>query len=291
MENLKFVQRLVGDITEEDLKCVEYYGSENLCICIPTVGYCKYAIKPNHTHPSYSFTIFSSLEDDFFYGDKIEVKKNHYVGGAISPYIPHEEIMRDSFTRYIAIFIDKDYFEKEYSLYNKSYIEVFNKKFIQVNKNIMIYIQEFIRESKNDIPNKNGVLNSIAKILVNKLIREIVEIKEEDKHLSHRFEINKAVEYMHGNFGVKIIDKKLAAISNMAESYFIHIFKQELGMTPMEYLNKLRIEKAKKLLDGGDNNITEVAEMCGYCSASYFSNCFNKEVGMTPSNYRKRINK
>ena len=41
MENLKFVQRLVGDITEEDLKCVEYYGSENLCICIPTVGYCK----------------------------------------------------------------------------------------------------------------------------------------------------------------------------------------------------------------------------------------------------------
>lgn len=80
---------------------------------------------------------------------------------------------------------------------------------------------------------------------------------------------------MHQNFGKKISDRDLAVISNMGESYFIHIFKKEIGLTPMEYLNKLRIEKAKKLIEARENNITEIAGLCGYCSASYFSYCFN----------------
>ena len=75
----------------------------------------------------------------------------------------------------------------------------------------------------------------------------------------------------------------------MGESYFIHIFKKEIGLTPMEYLNKLRIEKAKKLIEARENNITEIAGLCGYCSASYFSYCFNKEIGISPSSYKKSL--
>lgn len=237
MESLEVIQGLVGNITNDDLKCVEYYGVKDLCICIPAVGYCKYAIKPNHVHPSYSFVIFFSSEDDFFYGDKITIEKNHYIGGAISSYIPHEEPIRDSFTRYIAIFIDKNFFEKEYSLYDKSYIEIFNKKLIQVDKSIMPFIEEFIRES--NIRGKEEVLNSLARILINKLIREIIEIKEEDRYISQRFEINRVIEYMHQNFGKKISDRDLAVISNMGESYFIHVFKKEIGISPSSYKRSL----------------------------------------------------
>lgn len=288
MEDL---QALVGNITKDDLRYFKYYSNKNLCISIPSEGCLRHAIKRNHTHPSYSFAIFNSIEDNFLCEDKINIKENHYAGVIISPYLPHEEFIEDRFIRYISIFIDRDYFEKEYSLYNKSYIEIFNKKVIHVNKDIMIYIKEFMKESKSNLSGRDNILDGLTKILVNRLIREIIGVKKVNKKVNQKIDIDKAIEYMHNNFGRKIVDKELALISNLGESYFINVFKKEMGMTPKEYLNKLRIEKAKKILDTEDATVKEIAEICGYSSASYFSNCFKKEMGVSPSDYKVKINK
>lgn len=285
MEDLKIIQSLVGNITKEDLKCVDYYGISGFGICIPAVGFCKYAIKLNHTHPAYSFVIFFSHEDVFFYGEDIKAKKNHYITGVISPNVPHEEPIKDSFTRYVAIFIDKDFFESKYASYC-DYIEIYNKKLIQIHKNIMMYIEEFIRESKSNFPNREEVLKSNSVIITNMLIREIRKMKIEESNISEKFEINKVIEYMNQNYGHRLSDKVLADISKMGESYFIHTFKKEIGITPMDYLSRVRIEKAKKLLEGNEHNITEIALICGYNSLSYFSYVFKKGEKMSPSQYR-----
>ena len=60
-QDMESIQSLVGqDITEDNLKYVDVYVSDKLGVFIPSIGFCEYAIKPNHTHPSYSFIILFS---------------------------------------------------------------------------------------------------------------------------------------------------------------------------------------------------------------------------------------
>lgn len=66
-------------------------------------------------------------------------------------------------------------------------------------------------------------------------------------------------------------------------------FKEEIGMTPHEYLISLRINRAKFLLmQDSFVSVANVAEQCGFNDSFYFSNCFKKNVGLSPLQYRKK---
>ncbi len=73
----------------------------------------------------------------------------------------------------------------------------------------------------------------------------------------------------------------------ISQNHFIHLFRQQYNMTPVEYLNTLRIEKAKELLVGNKENILSIALKCGFGSLSTFYETFKKQVGTTPNKYRK----
>ncbi|HSC36365.1 MAG TPA: helix-turn-helix transcriptional regulator, partial [Chitinophagaceae bacterium] len=66
-------------------------------------------------------------------------------------------------------------------------------------------------------------------------------------------------------------------------------FKQVTGITPIEYLQKTRIEAAKKLLEQTNQQMTEVMLNCGYNDAKAFRKIFRKTVGMTPTGYREKF--
>lgn len=65
------------------------------------------------------------------------------------------------------------------------------------------------------------------------------------------------------------------------------IFKDEYGMTPKAYADRLRLEKAKRFLAGTDTKIIDIAYSVGFGSLSAFYNFFKKEMKITPSEYRK----
>lgn len=67
-------------------------------------------------------------------------------------------------------------------------------------------------------------------------------------------------------------------------------FKQVTGITPIEYLQKIRIEAAKKLLEQTHQQMTEVMFNCGYNDPKAFRKIFRKTVGMTPTGYRDKFN-
>ncbi|MBL7016270.1 MAG: helix-turn-helix transcriptional regulator [Kiritimatiellales bacterium] len=64
------------------------------------------------------------------------------------------------------------------------------------------------------------------------------------------------------------------------------IFKKMTGGTPMEYLSRLRMERAKTLLSETDMKIIDIAFECGFGTSQYFANTFKHTTGMTPSEYR-----
>lgn len=284
-ETLNYIQSLVGDITEENLKYVDYYISQNFGLFIPSVGFCEYAIRPQHTHPGYSFILFFSEEQSLI-PVEIQVIPNNYLVAALGPHIAHEEKETDSFTRYIAILISNEFYKKSYKIYSNEVPERYLWKQFLINEDIMSYIKSFMSEYENKQVGYEEVLNSIATIITHKLIRNILKMETSAELYIEKFEIDKVMEYMHQNFGKKLTVANLAKIAKMSESNFIRVFKQETKLTPIEYLIKLRIDKGKKLLRGGTKAITEIALQCGFNSTSHFSSCFTKQLGSSPAEYR-----
>lgn len=88
-------------------------------------------------------------------------------------------------------------------------------------------------------------------------------------------------------------DKELS-ISAISETFSMPmarlsmVFKEEMKMTPLEYLTMLRVEMSRKLLDETDLPVKEIAEQVGYYDASSFIRRFRQKTGMTPLQYRRR---
>ena len=74
---------------------------------------------------------------------------------------------------------------------------------------------------------------------------------------------------------------------NMSYSTFYRKVKQLLGITPNEYVRKLRLARSAKQLASGEYNVTEAAMMNGFDNMGYFRKCFREEFGMAPSEYMK----
>ena len=69
-------------------------------------------------------------------------------------------------------------------------------------------------------------------------------------------------------------------------SYLLRVFKKHTGFTPLAYHNYIRCERAKGLLAGTSEEISEIGEMVGFVSSAHFSHVFKKTEGCTPSEYR-----
>jgi len=74
----------------------------------------------------------------------------------------------------------------------------------------------------------------------------------------------------------------------VSQNHFIQLFRKQFAMTPVEYLNKLRVEKAMQLLVNTNTTIVNIAMLSGFGSLSTFYNFFKKQVGFTPKEYRIR---
>ncbi|MGL4107432.1 helix-turn-helix domain-containing protein [Clostridium sp. LP20] len=282
---LEYIKKPIGDIKETDLKYVDYYASEKLCICIPSVGFCEYAIKPNHTHPGYSFVLFFHNEERFM-PNTIEVLPDHFLATGLSPKMKHQEEKSDSFNRYIAIFIDKDFYEMYYRNYSNEKVDNYFWNEFLVHKEIMVYIRKYMSEFENKSSGYEELLNSLSVIITNEIIRSIIGIKARSNKVIKSFDIEDVIEYMNKNFGDKLTVGVLANYINMSESHFIRIFKEETGLSPIDYLIKLRINKGKMLIRSKAYSITEIAGECGFNSVSHFSSCFVKQNGSSPTEYK-----
>ncbi len=283
--NLEQIQRLVGDIRESDLRNVDCYVGDNLGIFIPSVGYCGYAVKPRHVHPSYSFTVFFSKEQSLV-PVQIAVPDDHYLAAFISPGVPHEEEETGAFIRYIAIFIAKDYFERQFSSYGRQPSGNDCWKQFLLDADIMVFLRKFMDEYESNLSGCGAILDGVGGVITHELIRGLLKVEAPAISPSDRFDIERVVEHMQQHFGEKNTVAGLARLANMSAPHLLRLFSREKGVSPMEYLIRLRIDKARKLLRNPANTITEVSLQCGFNSTSHFSTCFAKRFGITPRQYR-----
>ena len=107
----------------------------------------------------------------------------------------------------------------------------------------------------------------------------------------YRPEIELIVRYVRENLNQEISVSQAAQMTRLSESYFAHVFKREMGMSFVDWVNRERIEQARKLLCQTDRRINEIAAEVGIDNANYFSVLFKKVTGQTPKQVQDAVKK
>jgi len=100
--------------------------------------------------------------------------------------------------------------------------------------------------------------------------------------------ITRVQQYMEKNYNKTITMTEMAGISSMSPRNLIRRFEQATSNTPLEYLQRFRIENAKKMLENKNDGIEQIAMKCGYEDMSFFRKVFKRHVGMTPREYKEK---
>lgn len=122
---------------------------------------------------------------------------------------------------------------------------------------------------------------------------EIARARNQPYHPSHRTDVLLPAEtYIHKNYVdgvIKMTD--LAEMCGMSYEYFRRLFNEKFGCSPVAYINGLKLQMVKELLESGDYSVTEAAEQAGFIDMAYFSRFFKKHLGVSPSRYKSNDGK
>ncbi|PLT35374.1 helix-turn-helix domain-containing protein [Bacillus sp. V5-8f] len=101
--------------------------------------------------------------------------------------------------------------------------------------------------------------------------------------------IESAIQYIQLNYGDALTLKDISNKVYLSPSYFSRLFKEETGMTFVEYVTFVRVQKAKGMLRLSSLPIEVIANNTGFANSSYFATAFKKLVGKTPTEYREQF--
>lgn len=283
MRNFDKIKTLVGaDLRMEELKYVDCYVHNKLGIFIPSMGACEYAARPKHTHPAFMIAIFFSADDLAKKPDTV-IEKGHYYAAAVSPEVPHDDIIGSG---YYCVMIEKEYFLSQYRLYRDDK-PLFLWEEFSVPGDILHLINTFAMEYTRMIAHTEITLEAQATLLTHWIIRSMTGNSGYTGGLSANCLVARAQHYMELHFHETVTVSQLAALEHMSESGFSRLFKKETGITPIQYLMRIRIEKAKTLLQQKEIPITEAGEKSGFGSSTHFATEFRRLTGVSPSRYRE----
>jgi AraC-like DNA-binding protein len=119
--------------------------------------------------------------------------------------------------------------------------------------------------------------------LLSELKSQQVQAKGEDASLDL---IHKAIAYINDHYREPIDRKALADHVSLSHSHLSLLFKKYTGWSPVQYVIKIRMDKAKELLRDSRKSISHIASEVGYPDPLYFSRVFAKETGLSPRDYR-----
>ncbi len=127
-------------------------------------------------------------------------------------------------------------------------------------------------------------MNSLEEALLwlNSLNRDITEGQFDAR-------IRRAMNYICQHASDRLTLRDIAADCCLSQSRLSHLFRRQLGVTPVQYIEQQRMRRARELLELSSFSITEIADMAGYASPTYFSRRFTALVGTAPRTYRREM--
>ena len=155
---------------------------------------------------------------------------------------------------------------------------------------------------------KNMVMNTIMHEVYNKFYqrikscRNLKELQDLEKEIfsvysdfviyysevTDNYTLNRILKHIHMNIENYISLQTISEDLNLSKSYISLVFKEHMGLTVMDYITNLKINRAKTLLTTTTQSIMEISQILGFHDSSHFGKAFKKVTGVTPREYRKR---
>lgn len=175
---------------------------------------------------------------------------------------------------------------------NKDVLEAYNLDGYLPNR--QVYREHRIRFQENYIRyrSKKGLYVLTHTAYFQALITEIIYYQSQKREaITHNpsqklMKLKPAIAYIHQHLDKSIQIIELAEVCSFSEKYFISLFKDVLGMTPGQYINQAKMEKALGLLYKQKYSIKEIAYRVGYTDPYTFSKAFKKYYKVSPSRYK-----
>ncbi|EHI96826.1 transcriptional regulator, AraC family [Clostridium sp. DL-VIII] len=133
-----------------------------------------------------------------------------------------------------------------------------------------------------------GLSYQILATLLRKYTKAVPDKSELDMQYRKLNQIKPAITYMEVHMAEKITLEELSKVTHLSPNHFSRVFRTVSGLSPMEFLNRMRVQKAAQLLLNTDKTITEIAMNTGFNDGNYFSRSFKKYRGETPSEFREK---
>lgn len=148
---------------------------------------------------------------------------------------------------------------------------------------IQIILNQIQSPTRYSDPIIEHVINGLLLALSNNANSEFQEIRQRDLSSS----VFLAKSHIDNNYSRPISLEDLEFKSHISKYHLSHLFKEELGMSPIQYLQEVRFQNAVVLLTTTNHSITQISDMVGYKSNHYFSRKFREKYQTTPNAYRK----
>ncbi len=123
--------------------------------------------------------------------------------------------------------------------------------------------------------------------IINRFVSYVFEFGD----IKHTDMIYKITAYIKDNYMKKITLREISDYVYLSKSYVSKIFKEEMGISLSEYINKIRIDKSKALLLDRSLSIADVANLVGFEDQSYYTKIFRQVVGLSPGKYKEKHGK
>ena len=114
----------------------------------------------------------------------------------------------------------------------------------------------------------------------------VFELKRANAKKHHEDVVEQVKRYIQEHLGDDTSLDALADLVNLSPEYLLRLFKKSEKVTILQYINDLKIIKAKKMISDGDLQIKDIATKLGFTSSGYFGRFFKSKTGMSPQNYR-----
>ncbi len=157
---------------------------------------------------------------------------------------------------------------------------------VKEDSEIIRYFKEIFRQAgENTIASsfrlKAGILSLLSEYI------ELSDGKQVTIYEENHPEFHSVISYISDHLQDKLTVETLSGLMHIHPNYFIRLFKSRMGTTPLNYINRLRIERAKSLLENTRLPVSEIMLRVGFEDISTFSNFFKHYSGYNPSVFRK----
>lgn len=126
-------------------------------------------------------------------------------------------------------------------------------------------------------------------MLFQQLLQELSNNTKLSQSLPSLAIAEQAAAYLRKNFQRKVSYQELGEVLNFHPNHIARCMISTLGCTPIEYVNRVRLDQAKILLLSKDWSIEEISIHCGFSQLAYFSRMFKKQEGVSPNQFRKKF--